>query len=101
MTRPAKDKNILIKASTSVATGSILYSRHANERMFERRIIKPEIEHVLSHGHHEAKKDQFNEELSSWDYALKGKTVDGRILRVVIAVVEPNVIVVTAIDLSE
>lgn len=68
--------------------------------MKERGIIKPEIEHILSHGHHEARKDQFNEEFEAWDYAIRGKTLDGRNLRIVVAVVDPKILVVTAIDLN-
>lgn len=65
-----------------------------------RGIIKPEVEFILSHGHHEARKDQFNEEFDTWDYAIRGKTLDGRNLRIVIAVVNPSVLVVTTIDLD-
>jgi hypothetical protein len=84
----------------AVRNGQLLYSDHANSRMRERGIIKPEIERVLNCGHHEARKDQFNEEFDAWDYAIKGKTLDGRNLRIVIAVVDPKVLVVTAIDLD-
>ena len=59
--------------------------------MLERGLVKPKIEYILKQGHHEARKDRFNNEHSSWDYAIKGKTVDGKILRVVVALIEPNV----------
>ena len=68
--------------------------------MKERSIIKPEVEYILSNGHHEIRKDQFNAEFDDWDYAIKGKTLDGRNLRIVIALVAPNVLVITAIDLD-
>ena len=100
MIRPPKVKNIIRSTSKSTAKGQLLYSKHANERMLERGIIKPEVEYVLSHGHHEARKDQYNDEFNSWDYAIKGKTVDGRNLRIVIVMVEPNVLIITAIDLD-
>ena len=87
-------------SARAVERGDLLYSSHANSRMKERKIIKPEVEYILSHGHHEARKDQFNEEFSSWDYAIRGKTVDGRSLRIVVAVIEPNVLIVTTIDLD-
>lgn len=101
MTRRPKLKNILHKASEAVGEGFLLYSQHANERMLERGIVKPEVEFVLKNGHHEAKKDQYNEEFLAWDYAIRGKTVDGRNLRIVIAFVSPNVFVVTTIDLDQ
>jgi hypothetical protein len=84
----------------AVKSGRLLYSAHANSRMKKRRIIKAEVEHILSHGHHEARKDHFNEEFSAWDYAVRGKTLDGRNLRIVVAFVDPNVLVVTTIDLN-
>jgi hypothetical protein len=99
--RPSKVNDLLVKTIEAVSAGRLLYSNHANERMFERKIVKPEINYVLVNGYHEAKKDQFNVEMNSWDYAIRGKTLDGRRLRIIIALVRPNVLVVTAIDLSE
>lgn len=100
MIRRPKVKNILYKTSESVTKGLVLYSEHANERMLERGIVRLEVEFVLKNGHHEVQKDQYNERFSSWDYAIKGKTIDGRSLRIVIAFVVPNVFVVTTIDLD-
>jgi DUF917 family protein len=99
--RPDKVKNILGIISKAVGLGRLTYSHHANVRMKEREIIKPEVVRVLTSGHHEAKKDQFREDFNSWDYAIKGKTVDGRNLRIVVAFESPNVLVVTAIDLDK
>ena len=101
MRRPAKVKNIMKLTSTAVKTGQLLYSGHANERLHERRIIKPEVEVVLTSGHHEARKDQFNQQHGVWDYAIRGKTADGRSLRIVVALIEPKVLIVTAIDLDK
>ncbi len=101
MKRPDKVKDILGLVSTAVAAGHLTYSRHADQRMSKRGIIKPEVEYVLKNGHHEAKKDHFNEAYRSWDYAIKGLTVDGRRLRIVVAMEQPNVLVVTAIDLDK
>lgn len=99
MSRPAKIENIIAILKEAVEDGNLLYSSHANDRMAQRSIIKPEIEFVLSNGHHEAKKDKFNAEFESWDYAIKGKTIDGRNLRIVVALISPHVLIVTAIDL--
>lgn len=71
MTMRPKAKNILVKISELVAKGHILYSKHANERMFERGIIKPEIEYVLSHGHHEARKDQYSDRFRGGKVSMK------------------------------
>ncbi len=100
MSRPSKVENLIEVIKEAVEDGHLLYSSHANDRMAQRNIIKPEVEFVLSYGFHDARKDKFNEEFESWDYAIKGKTIDGRNLRIVIAIISPNVLVVTAIDLS-
>lgn len=81
-----------------VRAGRLTYSSHANQRLKQRKITRPEVEQVLIHGHHEARKDQFNQEFNSWDYAFRGKTVEGR--QFVVAIEAPNVLVVTAIDLD-
>lgn len=101
MKKPNKEKNILRFIQAAVGSGQLVYSTHATSRMREREIIKPEVEYVLKNGFHEARKDQFNAEFSGWDYAIRGKTVDERSLRIVIAVVRPNVLIVTAIDLDK
>jgi hypothetical protein len=100
MTKPVKAKDILKQTHEAVKKGSILYSAHANERMLERKILRPEIEFILSNGHHEIRKDKYNEDFESWDYAIKGTTVDGRALRIIVAIVQPNIFVITAIDLD-
>lgn len=81
--------------------GRLLYSSHANERMLERKILKPDVEQILLKGYHESKKDQFNLAMNSWDYSVRGKSIDGKNLRIIIALIKPNVLVVTAIDLDQ
>ena len=80
--------------------GKLRYSAHANERMAERGIIKPEVEYVLQNGRHNKRKDQFHEEHKNWDYAIEGKTIDGRKLRIIVTIVAPNLLVITTIDLD-
>jgi hypothetical protein len=101
MEKRPKEKDLLLKISDSVNAGMLLYSNHANDRMLERKILKPDVEQVLLKGYHEAKKDQFNVALNSWDYAIRGKSIDGKNLRIVIALIKPNVLVVTTIDLDQ
>jgi phage terminase large subunit-like protein len=96
-----KIDHLLQKVTQATKTGRLLYSNHANERMSERKILKIEIEYILSTGFHEARKDQFNVKMNSWDYAIKGKTIDGKNLRIVVAIIKPNILVVTAIDLDK
>jgi hypothetical protein len=100
MKKLLKSENLLQKIHQAVTSGRLIYSNHANDRMLERKILKIEIEYVLRIGFHENRKDQFNEKMKSWDYAIRGKTIDGRNLRIIIAMIRPNILVVTAIDLD-
>ena len=71
------------------------------ERKEEREITLLEIHQVIEGGWHERRKDQYKDEYRSWSYALRGKTIDRRDLRVVIAFdVESGMLLITAIDLD-
>ena len=76
-----------------------LISEHANKRLDERRVTLPELFFVLDRGHHEKAKDVYDAISHSWRYAVKGKTVDGRRIRVVVAFnAETRMLIVTVID---
>jgi hypothetical protein len=98
--RPAKHQGVKEIIQRLVRAGRLTYSVHANQRLGQRKITKPEVEYILNGGHHEVRKDHFNEGHQNWDYAIRGKTIDGRILRIVVALDDPNLLVVTVIDLS-
>lgn len=65
MSRPPKASGIIKIASEAAQSGKVQYSGHANERMRQRGIVKPEVEYVMKNGHHEPKKDTFNEKEKS------------------------------------
>lgn len=76
------------------------FVEHALERLELRQVSETEVTHVLRQGRHEKKKDQFDDKHGNWKYAITGKTVDNRELRVVVAFVNPDMFVITVIDLS-
>lgn len=92
--------DLIRQVRETLKKGGLRYSAHAEVRMVERKIIKPEVEFILRIGHHNQKKDKYNDEYNSWDYAIEGKTIDNRKLRIILAFVEPNILVVTAINLD-
>ncbi|MGH7208150.1 MAG: DUF4258 domain-containing protein [Nitrospiraceae bacterium] len=100
--RPAKRPDLLKRARELLSTGKYRDTRHAADRRQERGIILPEIQQVIEGGWNEKSKDEFKVEWSAWNYAIRGKTVDRRELRVAIAFVEEDslLIIVTAIDLQ-
>ena len=99
MRRPAKRIDLLVVVRSCIAEGRYLDTRHATQRGEERDITRPEILYVLKSGHHESHKDHFDEFHEAWNYAIRGKTVDGRSLRVVVSFDE-GLLIITAIDLD-
>jgi len=75
---------------------------HAAQRQKERNIILPEIIHVLNTGRHEKGKDHFDEAFHAWNYAIRGWTLDGQDLRVIISFDEENdLLIITAFYLEK
>lgn len=76
-------------------------TRHATERRKERQITRSEVLFVLKHGYHEKRKDTFDEFHQSWNYSVRGKTVDLREVRVVVSFDENGMLIITAIELNQ
>ena len=56
---------------------------------------------VLKNGRHEKAKDKFEEAFSSWNYAVRGKTVDKEDLRVIVSFdEEKKLLIITAFYLE-
>ena len=99
--RPPKHESVLALVREHLDAGTYLDTRHALERRAERQITRPEALYVLRHGRHEKRKDDFKEEYGSWTYAIRGKTVDGRELRICVSFDdEVRMLIITAIDLD-
>lgn len=102
--RPPKHPDVLGLARSCFEAGRFRDTRHATDRRREREITLMEIKAVIGSGWHEKARDRYEEEYSAWSYAVRGKTVDRRSLRVVISF-EPDVrgdllLLVTAIELK-
>lgn len=98
--KPDKDKNLLAKVKIAIESGNYIDVTHAIERSIERAITRTEYEYVLKNGWHEKKKDEFKEEYNSWNYAIRGKTLDKRELRVIVSFDENDLLIITVIDLE-
>jgi Domain of unknown function (DUF4258) len=102
VSNPEKLLNLMSVIRACIEDGRYLDTRHAFERQDERRISRPEILYVLKNGHHEKKKDKFDEFHREWNYAVQGKTVDRRNLRVIVSFDEASgMLIITAIELKK
>ena len=99
-TRPQKEPELLQKIRDAINSGNFRDVRHATERAAEREVTRAEYLYILKNGRHEKKKDEFKEEYNSWNYAIRGKTVDDRELRVIVTFEENGLLIITVIDLE-
>ncbi len=88
------------RISSCLDTGRYLDTRHSLERQQEREITRPEVVYILRCGFHEKKKDKFDSRYQVWNYAIRGKTLDKRELRIIVSFDESNMLIITAIDLK-
>jgi len=101
--RPPKREDILAIVHTCIEIGRYRDTRHSSDRRNERSITRLEILQVLKSGHHVPKRDQYEEAYGDlgWSYAIEGKTIDNRSLRVIVAFDEETwTLIVTAVDLD-
>jgi hypothetical protein len=80
--KPLKLANVSKKVQEYAKDGRIIDTRHSKIRQGERFVTFPEIIQVLEKGWHEKNKDEWKDEYSTWNYSIRGKTLDGIELRV-------------------
>ena len=97
----SKESNIIEKIKKCVSSGNYIYTGHAQQRLQQREVTRQEVKQVLSNGHHEKRKDTYDEDFSEWNYSIKGKTLDSKNLRVIISFDVNNMLIITVIDLDK
>lgn len=100
--RPKKRDHILQAIRLLLEEGRYRETLHAHHRKHQRKILLTEILHVLRHGFHEKKHDKFDEAFYAWNYAIRGRTVDEKTLRVIISFDEDEqLLIITAFYLEK
>ncbi len=92
--RPPKRPSVLGDARARLASGRYRDSRHAQERKLERGVDLQDVEKVISTGWHEPSRDRYLDEHEAWSYSIRGKTVDGDDIRVIVAFDEEDCLVI-------
>jgi hypothetical protein len=99
VSKSSKIPDVLKKARECMENGRYLDTAHALLRKQQRRISLTDISHVIKHGYHEKRKDQYRPEFMDWDYAIRGLTVDVRDIRIVVAFDEDGMLIITVIEI--
>ncbi len=100
MIKKDKANDLLVIIKTKINLGHFLILPHAMVRQGQRFISVPDIIKTLMTGWHESRKDQYSEEFKEWNYAIRGKTIDDRDLRIITSFDERNILIITVIDLK-
>lgn len=98
--KPGWDSNLLEKVRRHIALNRYRFTRHTLDRLKQRSFELHDVIYVLSSGFHEEEKTLFNTQSQSWNYAIRGKTLDGTDARVIVAF-EKDMIIITAIRLTK
>ena len=72
---------------------------HALERQNQRLVDLKSVLGVLKNGIHEKDKDLFDVKRQMWKYAIRGKTLDGINLRIIVAF-EKEMVIITVMRLK-
>jgi len=97
---PQKVEDLLNVIARHLEAGRFLDTRHATDRQSERKITRSEVLFVLRHGFHEKRKDRFDEQFHAWNYAVRGKTMDRKDLRIIVSFDEAGMLIITAIEME-
>lgn len=97
--RPPKLKNLLKKIRGCLESGRYILTKHALVRQKERAINLAEAIHVLKTGYEEKSKDCF--EQNTWKYAIRGKTIIGRLdVRIIVAFDDDEMLIITVMHVG-
>jgi hypothetical protein len=95
-----KIPNLLEKVKECLNSGKYRFSKHALDRKKERFISLPNVLEVLNKGHHEKAKDSWDFVFKTWNYSIKGKTIDANPCRVIVSFEENGLLIITVIRLN-
>ena len=97
--KPPKIEHVASSIRNHAERGDVLFLSHAVIRQGERDVTREEVLMVLIKGRHVPKRDRFDASHHAWSYAVEGRTVEERHLRVIVAF-DDGMIVVTVVDLD-
>jgi len=99
---PKKIDNLLEVVKGCIQSGRYRDTFYAVQRQKERKIVLPKILHVLNTGRHEKRKDSYDKAFRAWNYAIRGVSLNGLDLRVIISFDEERgLLIITAFYIEE
>lgn len=92
---PQKLLDVMKSIRECIIAGQYQFSKHALDRVVERRIDIATTKHVLLNGCEDKPKTRFDKSNNKWKYAIKGTTLDDLLVRVIVTFDEKGLLVIT------
>jgi len=83
-----RGKKLLQKIRELIEQKRYRKTAHFEERERQRKVFLWEALHVLKNGSHEEVRDEWDNKNQNWRYAISGRTMEARELRVVVSILE-------------
>ena len=100
----AKMPDVVARVADALTNDAVRFSDHArrrmDERLYEYGLDGIDVFRILRKGRREEEKDEWDATRNEWNYAFRGKTVDGAELRVSLALKASGVLVITVVNLD-
>jgi len=93
--RTPKLDNLHEKILVCIEQKRYTQSKHAIQRQTERNVELTDVLYVLKNGYCEKRKTSFDEVFETWKYAIRGKTLEGLDIRVIIAFDKEEMFIIT------
>lgn len=95
-----KIQDLMAEVKKHLDDGTYRFSNHGLERKDQRTVAIPDITNALRNGYHEKKKDCWEEAFKSWNYSVRGKSIDGEDLRIIVSFEVVGLLIITVIRLG-
>ncbi len=99
-TKTEKLPDLLTRIKDCLNNGLYRFSQHALDRRKERFLSLPNVLEVLNNGYHEKAKDTWDDVFKTWNYAIRGKTINSDPCRIIISFEESGLLIITVIRLD-
>lgn len=77
-------------------------TQHFQDRERQRDIFLWEALHALKNGSHEESRDEWDNKYQLWKYAIRGRTMEARDLRVVVSILQKEgLLLITVYELGK
>lgn len=106
MSKPQKksSEELFLTIQNAIESNKYYFTGHAMIRSRQRLNVDRFIVIKILKGkakYHEPKKDFFSSEFNSWNYSIRGKTIDNDNVRIIVSFDQDDLLIITVINLDE